>query len=69
MNEFLELIKEGFRLALNLGTMVADTVKAAVLGYFNQVKLWTIRFVVLAAIPLLIIVPCLLFKLSLGGLY
>lgn len=69
MNEFLELIKEGFRLALNLGTMVAGTVKAAVLGYFNQVKTWTIRFVILAAIPLLVIVPCLLFKLSLGGLY
>lgn len=69
MSEFFELIKEGFRLAANFGQMTLDAVKATVLGYFAQVKKWTIRFAVAAAAPLLIIVPCLIFKLTLGGLY
>lgn len=69
MNDFIDLIKEGFRLAANLGTMAVGTVKAAVLAYFDPVKKWTIRLAIAAAIPLIVIVPCLIFHLSLGGFY
>lgn len=76
MNEFFELVKQGFRLATNLGRMALDAgraafdgVLAAVLGYFGQVKKWTIRFAIAAAAPLLVIVPCLFFNAPVGGLY
>lgn len=69
MSEFLELIKEGFRLAANLGQAGADVARASVLGYFKQVRVWTIRFAITAAAPLVVIIPCLFFKLALGGLY
>ena len=73
MKEFIELVKEGFRLAANLvmmaGKMAFDAVKTAVLAYFNQVKEWTLRFAIWAAVPLVVVVPCLLFKLQLSPLY
>ncbi len=69
MNGFFDLVKEGFRLAANLGLMALAAVKAAVLGYFNQVKLWSIRLAIAAAAPLVVIVPCLFFNAPVGWLY
>jgi hypothetical protein len=76
MGDFIELIKEGFRLAANVGklaldaTMVAvDAIKAAIFAYFKQVKKWTIRLTIAAFAPLVLIVPCLIFHAPLRGLY
>ncbi len=69
MNDFIELVKEGFRLAWNLGKLAVETVKAAVLAYFRGVKKWTIRFFIAAVAPLVVILPCLIFHVPFGGLY
>lgn len=76
MGDFIELIKEGFRLAANVGmlaldaTMVAvDAIKSAIFAYFKLVKKWTIRLTIAAFAPLVLIVPCLIFHAPLGGLY
>jgi len=69
MGDFIELIKEGFRLAANVGTLAFDAVKAAVVGYFRQVKKWSIRFFIAALVPLVVIVPCMMFHLPFGWLY
>ncbi len=69
MNDFIALVKEGFRLAWNLGQLALDAVKAAVLAYFRGVKKWSIRFFIAAVAPLVVIVPCLVFHVPFGGLY
>ena len=69
MGDFIDLIKEGFRLAANVGAMAYDAVKAAVVGYFRQVKKWSIRFFIAALVPLVVVVPCMMFRLPLGWLY
>lgn len=69
MDDFIALVKEGFRLAWNLGKLSVETVKAAVLAYFRGVKKWTIRFFIAAIAPLVVIVPCLIFHVPFGGLY
>jgi hypothetical protein len=69
MNDFLALFKEGFRLAWNLGQLALENVKAVVLAYFLGVKKWSIRFIIAAVAPLVVIVPCLAFHAPFGALY
>ena len=69
MGDFIDLIEEGFRLFANVATFAYDGFKAAVVGYFRQVKKWSIRFFIAALIPLIVIVPCMMFGLPLGWLY
>lgn len=51
MNEFFELVKEGFSLALNLTSIALDAVKGVVLGYFKQVIKWSTRLAIFAVVP------------------
>lgn len=76
MGDFIELIKEGFRLVANVGkltrdaTKVAvDAIKAPIVAYYKQVKKWTIRLTIAAFAPLVVVLPCLFFHAPLGWLY
>ena len=67
--DFKSVVREGFRLAGNLAKVTAEKVADVVLSYFRQVKKWSIRLFIAAVAPLVVIVPCLVFHLPLGGLY
>lgn len=76
MNDFIELVKEGFRLignlgglALDFGKLALDELTAQILAYFNGVKKWTIRILLAAAFPLIVIVPCMLTGKPFSGLF
>jgi len=69
MCDFINLIKKGLELAENVGTLALDVAKAAVLGYFTQVKKWSARLFMAALIPLLVIVPSLMLHQPFAWLY
>jgi hypothetical protein len=75
MNDFIELVKEGFRLvgnigklALGSGKLALDQAKVAILVYFHGVKKWTLRFFAAALVPLIVILPCQVLPFHIPGL-
>lgn len=69
MGDFIELIKEGFRLAMNVGRLALDAVRATVIGYLQRVKKWSIRLFIWALVPLPVVVLLLMFQQPLGWVY
>ena len=70
------LVREGFRLVANLtvlvaekGTVAAEKSQKVVVTYFRLVGKWSLRILIAALIPLVVIIPCLVFRAPLGWLY
>lgn len=69
IDDFLNVARELSRLSGNIAAISAEKAKQAVLAYFRLVGTWSIRILVAALAPLVVIIPCLLFHAPLGWLY
>lgn len=67
--DFKNVVRQGFQLLANLAVLATEKFAEAVRAYYFQLKKWSVRLFLAAVIPLLVVVPCLLFHAPWQWLY
>ena len=67
--DFKDLVRQGFHLFWNLGSLAAEQVYQVIVAYFLRVKKWSVRFLIWAAVPFPLVFFLLLFHAPLGPVY